>query len=168
MNIYSGKIISEKKGEMAYEIGNPHTLLDWPITPSALYWGPKFYYERYNLPKLSLKTECHATITFLLTVRFTILTVQIFINRYLLDLRKASESGVEIDGYYVWSLIDNFEWAHGYQERFGLVYCDTNGTRIIKDSGFWHKNVIKTNGESLQNKFHLFPLCVTVKIVTYI
>ena len=55
-----------------------------------------------------------------------------------------------IRGYFQWSLMDNFEWAKGYSDRFGLVYVDyRNQQRIMKDSAFWYKHVIETNGVRL-------------------
>lgn len=53
-------------------------------------------------------------------------------------------------GYFHWSFMDNFEWACGYQERFGLVYVDyPTQKRIMKDSGYWYADVIRTNGECI-------------------
>ena len=73
-----------------------------------------------------------------------------FLNRYLLQLRKASEDGVDIRGYFQWSLMDNFEWASGYRERFGIVYTDyPTQKRTLKDSALWYKEVIKSNGANL-------------------
>ena len=49
-----------------------------------------------------------------------------------------------------WSLMDNFEWACGYNMRFGLIYVDYQSQeRIIKDSGYWFRDVVQTNGENL-------------------
>ena len=45
-----------------------------------------------------------------------------YLNRYLLELKRAADDGVEIDGYFQWSLLDNFEWAQGYNQRFGTIY----------------------------------------------
>ena len=59
----------------------------------------------------------------------------------------AIAAGVDLRGYFVWSLLDNFEWAFGFSRRFGLVWIDY-GTqqRIVKDSGHWYGDVISRNG----------------------
>ncbi len=73
-----------------------------------------------------------------------------YMRRYLLNLKKAADDGVDIDGYYAWSLMDNLEWADGYRERFGLVYNDyETQQRIIKESGYFYRKVIESNGENL-------------------
>lgn len=70
-----------------------------------------------------------------------------FTNRYLRELQKAGEDGVDIQGYFHWSLMDNFEWAQGYLERFGLIYVDfETGERIIKDSAYWYKKSSRQRG----------------------
>ena len=67
-----------------------------------------------------------------------------FLNRYLLELEKATDNGVDVSGYFLWSFIDNLEWARGYTERFGIVFCDyTTQTRIPKDSAYWYKEWIE-------------------------
>lgn len=56
-----------------------------------------------------------------------------------------------MEGYFHWTLTDNFEWTSGYNNRFGLVYTDfKNQNRIIKDSGKWYRQVIETNGEIIK------------------
>jgi len=73
-----------------------------------------------------------------------------FLNSYLLQLQKACEDGVEVSGYFQWSLMDSFEWASGYKQRFGLVYVDfLTQERIPKDSAYWYKEVITSNGAVL-------------------
>jgi beta-glucosidase len=53
---------------------------------------------------------------------------------------------VNLRGYFVWSLFDNFEWADGYSQRFGLVFIDYHTQeRIMKDSAHWYKLVISEN-----------------------
>jgi beta-glucosidase len=55
-----------------------------------------------------------------------------------------------VEGYFHWSLIDNFEWGHGYKHRFGLVFCDyPTQRRVPKDSAEWYAKVIASNGAAL-------------------
>jgi beta-glucosidase len=74
-------------------------------------------------------------------------------HRYLAELGRAIKDGVPVTGYYAWSLLDNFEWADGYKQRFGLVYVDyENQKRVPKDSFEWFKKVIASNGRTLADK----------------
>jgi beta-glucosidase len=60
---------------------------------------------------------------------------------------RAIQAGVPLAGYFVWSLLDNFEWSWGYMQRFGLIWVDyETQKRILKDSAKWYKRVIKKNG----------------------
>jgi beta-glucosidase len=55
-------------------------------------------------------------------------------------------AGVNVQGYFVWSLLDNFEWAYGYSRRFGIVWVDfPTGTRLPKASFYWYANTIRHN-----------------------
>lgn len=70
-----------------------------------------------------------------------------YLQSHIAQVHRAIQAGVPVKGYMVWSLLDNFEWAYGYQMRFGLVYVDfDNQKRIIKDSGNWYGKVIENNG----------------------
>jgi beta-glucosidase len=61
-------------------------------------------------------------------------------------VRLAMQDGVDVRGYLVWSLTDNFEWAYGFGKRFGLVRVDyATQQRTIKDSGEWYARVIAEN-----------------------
>jgi len=56
------------------------------------------------------------------------------------------QDGVDVRGYFVWSLLDNFEWAYGYTKRFGIIRVDYDTQqRIVKDSGEWYSQVIANN-----------------------
>ena len=58
---------------------------------------------------------------------------------------QAIRDGVNLHGYFIWSLVDNFEWSSGFSKRFGLVYVDHNTQqRIIKDSGYWVRDMIRS------------------------
>ena len=69
-----------------------------------------------------------------------------FLHRYLLALEQAAKDGIDIDGYFLWSFMDNFEWSQGYAERFGIVYVDyETQTRIPKDSAYWYRSWIEAH-----------------------
>lgn len=68
-----------------------------------------------------------------------------YLKDHLFKLMIAKNRGANVKGYFVWSATDNFEWAHGYQPRFGLIYIDyITGRRIIKDSGLWYRDFLMT------------------------
>jgi beta-glucosidase len=70
-----------------------------------------------------------------------------YLRTHLAAAYRAIQAGVPLAGYFVWSLLDNFEWAHGYSQRFGIVWVDyETQKRILKDSAKWYKGVIKKNG----------------------
>lgn len=73
-----------------------------------------------------------------------------YLSTHLKAVSQAISEGCPIKGYYQWSLMDNFEWALGYDKRFGIVHVDfETQKRIIKDSGWWYKTVIDSNGQHL-------------------
>ena len=73
-----------------------------------------------------------------------------YMRRYLTCLKRAADEGYPVKGYFYWSLLDNFEWAHGDTKRFGLVYIDyRTQERIKKDSFAFYRGVIAENGKNL-------------------
>lgn len=150
LNIYYASVV--RGVDNRYEIvqpapGSPMNALGWSITPDALYYGPKGFYERYKVPIFITENG--------ITVRDAIATdgkvhdpQRIdFTRRYLRSLHRAISEGVRVEGYFHWSLLDNFEWAEGYKERFGLVYVDyATQERTLKDSAYWYRDVIASNG----------------------
>lgn len=152
-NIYQG--IYVKKGErwaehLPRKKGYARTAIDWPVTPEVLYWGVKFIYERYGLPVYITENGISCIDAVSLDGKVHDPNRIDFLNRYLLQLRKAAEDGIPVHGYFQWSFMDNFEWTLGYHERFGLIYVDyETQKRIPKDSFYWYKEVIKENGENL-------------------
>jgi len=135
--------------ENAYQ-GCPKTTMGWVVTPECLYWSPKFLYERYHLPILITENGMSGTDWVHLDQKVHDPQRIDFLHRYLKEYKRAAEDGVEVLGYLLWSFLDNYEWAEGYDKRFGIVYVDyKKQERTIKDSGYWYKDVIASNGENL-------------------
>jgi len=69
-----------------------------------------------------------------------------YLNNYITEVGKAIDDGSQVVGYFVWSLLDNFEWADGYSKRFGLHYVDYNHglTRYVKNSAKWYSGFIQS------------------------
>ena len=89
-----------------------------------------------------------------------------FLDEYISEMQKAYNEGADVRGYFCWTFLDNLEWEKGFKERFGLVYVDYhNQRRIVKDSAYWYKRLIESNGETLSvnaiNKEIIFldPVC---------
>ena len=73
-----------------------------------------------------------------------------YLRTHLKAISHAISQGSPVKGYYQWSLMDNFEWALGYEKRFGIVHVDfQTQKRTIKDSGYWYRDQIKNNGQNL-------------------
>jgi beta-glucosidase len=70
-----------------------------------------------------------------------------YLHAHLKEARRAIENGIPLRGYFVWSLLDNFEWGLGFSQRFGLTWVDyETGQRIPKDSARWYQDVIASHG----------------------
>jgi beta-glucosidase len=75
-----------------------------------------------------------------------------FLSGHLIHCQRAIEQGVDLRGYFVWSLMDNFEWGHGYTQRFGITHVDyTTFKRTPKDSAHWYREAAIKNGFEAKN-----------------
>lgn len=154
-NIYgSPRIKASPDGgyiEETYHPGYPQTHYYWEMTPESLYWGPKLLQERYGLPIVVTENGMS-------NADWVGLDGQVhdpqridLLHRYLLQLDRAMADGVDVRGYFHWSILDNYEWHEGYRQRFGLIHVDyPTQTRTPKDSYRWYADVIRTRGESLR------------------
>ena len=154
-NIYHGYPV-RSDGNGGWEMvgrneGYARTAIGWPVTPESLYWGPRFLYERYKKPIIITENglSCHDWVSLDGKVRDP--NRIDFMDRYLKALNLAAKDGVDIDGYFAWSMMDNFEWAKGYFERFGMVYVNyETQERILKDSAYWYRDLIQSRGRLLE------------------
>lgn len=148
LNIYNGIPVDACGCKVKKAPGFPRTALKWPVTPECMYSGPRFLYERYALPLIITENGRSCNDRIFLDGAVHDADRIDFLARYLQQLKRAVEDGIPVNGYFHWSLTDNFEWHSGYDERFGLVYVDyETQARIIKDSGYWYRDVIKNNGK---------------------
>lgn len=151
-NIYNAvEVRAGKNGEVErvkrYE-GFAKTAFNWPVTPESLYWPIKFMAERYKVPIYVSENgmSCHDWVS--LDGKVHDPSRIDLMHRYILQLKKAAEEGIDVEGYFAWSLLDNFEWGSGYSERFGMIYVDfRTQERIMKDSAYWYRDMIAENGE---------------------
>jgi len=73
------------------------------------------------------------------------------LRRHLAALRRTIDAGAPLAGYFLWSFMDNFEWAQGYAQRFGAIWVDfETQARILKDSAYWYQSVIAANGFEME------------------
>ena len=154
VNIYTGAPVRATKNG-GWEIvksrtGYPQSAMNWEVVPDALYWGPRFFYERYGLPIVITENGMANCDWVSLDGKVHDPQRIDYMARYLKAYSKAADDGVDISAYFTWSVMDNFEWAMGYARRFGIVFVDyPTGERIPKDSALWYKDVISTNGAYL-------------------
>ncbi|HEY6865628.1 MAG TPA: GH1 family beta-glucosidase [Candidatus Eisenbacteria bacterium] len=81
-----------------------------------------------------------------------------YLREHLLAAREAIRRGVDLRGYFAWSLLDNFEWASGYSKRFGLVHVDFDTQRrTLKSSALYYRDVIRSNGSILSEALPALP-----------
>lgn len=134
------KIIPANKRKVFY------TLMDWEVYPESIY-EMVVKYAAYKDVKKIIITENGAAFPDEIQDGEIYDQQRIhYVNSYLEQVLKSKLISSKITGYFIWSLTDNFEWAEGYQKRFGLIYIDyETKKRTIKKSGLWYKAFLKNN-----------------------
>ena len=151
LNIYTPLNYSDwgKNTEKAAP-GIARNALGWVIDERVMYWNVKFIYERYHLPIMITENGVAQHDLISLDGQVHDPNRSDFICRYLKELKRAVSEEIPVIGYQHWSVMDNFEWAEGYDPRFGLIYVDyPTKKRIIKDSARVYQRIIETNGSEL-------------------
>ncbi len=135
-------------GTTEADIDPVHTDMRWPITPEGFTELLVRLNSDYpNLPPLYITENGCAYDDPVIDGRVEDSRRIDYLDRHLQALHAAIEAGVDVRGYYQWSLMDNFEWALGFDKRFGLVHVDFDTLdRTPRDSAFWYREVIKANG----------------------
>ena len=152
-NVYNGQPVRATRAgfeAVKNEDGPALTTMTWKITPKCLYWGPRFFYERYKLPVIVTENGMGNCDWVHIDGKVHDPQRIDYLRLHLRELGRAIKDKVPVLGYMQWSIMDNFEWGHGYKQRFGLVYVNySTGRRILKDSALWYKKVIACNGSNL-------------------
>jgi beta-glucosidase len=154
VNYYSRMVVKHSskvpivKFEQVNPIGNDYSGM-WEIYPEGLYDLLKRIHADYKPGCEMMVTENGIPVPDGVDYDGRIRDVRRikYLQDHLFQVHRAIQDGIPVKGYFHWSFMDNFEWALGYSQRFGLVYVDYQSqNRIVKDSGNWFSNVIRTNG----------------------
>lgn len=125
-----------------------YTEMGWEIYPQGIYELLIRLHNEYQPPKLYI-TENGAAFADKVNEFGEINDSQRidYLQAYIREAWNALQDGVPLEGYYAWSLLDNFEWSFGYSKRFGLVYVDFSTLqRIPRNSAYWYRDLISRNG----------------------
>ena len=125
-----------------------HTEMGWEVYPEGLY-DLLMRLHRDYAPRSLFITENGAAFVDQLDKQGEINDTrrEAYLREHFVQAQRAIAAGVPLHGYFVWSLMDNFEWSHGYGKRFGLIHVDyATLTRKVKQSGRWYSQVTRQNG----------------------
>ena len=129
-------ISAEKRNVISTEMG-------WEVYPPALYHVLKKFNEYKGIKKIIITENGAAFPDTLSNGKVYDIKRTHYIQDHLEQILKARKDGLNVEGYFVWSLTDNFEWAEGYNARFGLIHVDfETQQRTIKHSGLWFKDFL--------------------------
>jgi len=129
-------ISAEKRNVISTEMG-------WEVYPPALYHVLKKFNEYKGIKKIIITENGAAFPDTLSNGKVYDIKRTHYIQDHLEQILKAKKDGLNVEGYFVWSLTDNFEWAEGYNARFGLIHVDFDTQqRTIKHSGLWFKDFL--------------------------
>jgi beta-glucosidase len=154
INVYLGDFVRADESapagyvQVSHARSHPHAPSFWLlVVPDSLYWGPRHVAKLWGVKEIYItENGCSAADDVAAdglvydTDRVT------YLRSYLTQLRRATQDNVPVRGYFLWSLMDNFEWADGYTNRFGIHYVDyATQKRTPKLSANFYREVIARN-----------------------
>jgi len=136
----------------AEDSGIKKTDMGWEVYPRGFFYLLTSIKNDYNSPEIYITENGAAYKDRVKKGKIIDIDRIDYIREHLIALNKAIKEGIKVKGYFVWSLMDNFEWVEGLEKRFGLIYIDykNNQKRIIKESGYWYSKVCKNNSVLLE------------------
>ncbi len=153
MNYYTREVVAAGPEPWNYRLVHlqtPRTAMGWEIYPEGLYRTLLRLHSHYGMRRIYV-TENGASYLHHITTEGHIHDQDRieYMQAHLSACHRAIAAGVPLEGFFYWSLLDNFEWAHGYHQRFGLVHTDyMSQRRLRKDSFAWYRDVIAHHGIS--------------------
>ncbi|WP_246840560.1 GH1 family beta-glucosidase [Lacimicrobium sp. SS2-24] len=152
INYYTRERYQESAGELFEKLEHdqhPLTDMGWEVYPQGLTDLLVDYHQRYQLPPIFITENGAAMVDKVVDGKVDDPERLDYLQSHLLAVHKACEQGVDVRGYFAWSLMDNFEWAEGYLKRFGIVYVDYDSQqRIIKSSGYAYRDFLLKKAQS--------------------
>jgi len=119
------------------------TLMNWEIYPESIYHMLKKFSDYEGVKKIIVTENGAAFNDHLIEGNIHDHQRTAYLRNYIAQMLRAKKEGINVAGYFVWTFLDNFEWAEGYFPRFGLVYVDfVTQERIIKQSGYWYQQFL--------------------------
>ena len=153
VNYYTRQMVQHDPGELFLQMRQvpgpgPKTEMGWEVYPAGLGELLRRLHAEYTKETPIFVTENGAAYKDTVAPDGGVHDADriAYLRDHLLELSKVIEQGVPVKGYFLWSLMDNFEWAHGYSKRFGILYVDFDTqARLWKDSARWYRRVIEEN-----------------------
>ncbi|MBU7594331.1 GH1 family beta-glucosidase [Metabacillus halosaccharovorans] len=149
INYYTGSVTRYKENDglldaEKVDIGYEKTDFDWNIYPEGFYKVLTKINDQYGSVPIYITENGACYNDGVENGRVKDQRRIDYLKQHLTSLKRAIDSGVNIKGYLTWSLLDNFEWAEGYDKRFGIIHVDFNTLeRTKKDSYYWYKQTVK-------------------------
>ncbi len=153
INVYQPAFVRADSSDAGYTLvpppqSYPHMFSPWlNVGPEGLYWAPKLVADIWKVKELYItENGCSSSDHIASDGQVYDTDRVMFLRGYLTQLQRAVADDVPVKGYFLWSLLDNFEWADGYDKRFGITYVDfTTQKRTPKLSAAFYKQVIAAN-----------------------
>jgi beta-glucosidase len=152
LNIYAPEWVRADDGPTGYKHiphipSSPHMASPWLIVgPEVAYWGVRQVSELWGPKTLYISENGASADDPVSNGRIDDADRVMYLRNYVGQFHRAVQEGYPLRGYFLWSLMDNFEWADGYTKRFGIHYTDfATQRRIPKLSAAWYKEVIRRN-----------------------
>ena len=153
LNVYTPLYVRADGSRQGYTVEQqpasyPHMASPWlTIGPECIYWAVRNVSELWHPPAIYItENGCSSDDVVNDAGRIDDTDRLMYLRNHITHLHRAAAEGYPIKGYFLWSLLDNFEWADGYSKRFGIHYVDfATLKRTPKLSAEWYRNVIQRN-----------------------